>query len=293
MAGDPSSTLVGTTDIHALVRSCYNGDRKAESELFTILYKFVRVTLERRWLTSFGMEEVEDLILQCMEKLLLICRDRERAETAMENGRFFGYVHSLAEHAALDRYRARKRKDKVFLSLSDKDSDGEDTNPLENLPSGEAELTDVILSGISSRRALKKIDVKQRKVIEMRLNGAEYAEISSALEISEANARQIHKRGVRALREVLISEHEELLFSLGPSQAELLRRLYLRSPEKGIGPRRAKDLKVTGEHSLSDKQMSVGGEEPVSEEDALQSFYTLLVERGLFVWASILIVTYC
>jgi RNA polymerase sigma factor (sigma-70 family) len=288
MAGDPSSTLVGTTDIHALVRSCSKGDRKAESEVFTILYKFVRVTLERRWLQTFGSEEVEDLLLQCMEKLLTVCRDPQRAETAIENGRFFGYVHSLAEHAALDHYRAKKRRSKVFLSISDKDSDGESTNALENLPSGEAELTDLILSGVSSRRALRKIDVKQRRVIEMRLNGAEYAEISTELAISEANARQIHKRGVRALREVLISENEEILFSLRPSHAAFLRRQYLRSPEKGIGPHRAKDLKAPGGRSLPD-EASVG-EEPVSEEDALQEFYTVLVEQGLFIWAGILIV---
>lgn len=276
----------GTDNVHALVRACSRGDRKAEEQVFAVLYKFVHATLNRRWRETLGMEETEDVLLQCMEKLLAICRSPEKADAALENGRFLGYVHSMAENAALDHYRSRQRKSKVFLRVSD-DSE-EETNGIENLPSGEADITEVILSGMASRRALRQLDEKQRRVIELRMNGAEYEEISAELAISQANARQIHKRGIRSLREKLILEHESLLFSLPVSQAEVLRRLYL----KGQGKPGSRDIttrKGTGELPISEVPKQATQEVETSEEEALQAFYTLIVERGLFLWLVVLV----
>src|SRR5947207_10658230 len=103
-------------------------------------------------------------------------------------GRFLGYAHVMAENTTLDYCRKRHRRSKVFVSI---DRDGH-TDLEDHTPSDEADISEVVLGGMESARLLRQLDPKYRSVIEARLKGSEYEEISEELGISPSNARQIH-----------------------------------------------------------------------------------------------------
>lgn len=250
-------------DLEPLVRSTSRGDKRSEERLFGILYKFVHSVIRKRWRSSLSEDEIADIQLDCLEKLLLTFRDPEKAEKVLEQGRVFGFVHVVAENTALDYNRKRKRREKVFLSI-DEISESDDNPNWESKVTGTvatADLSDFILGGMETTRILSELDGKYRQILEERLGGAEYDEIAEKAGITVANARQIHKRGVNLLRQKLISKHKSLLSLLSPSQNALLKRLYMKE-----------DHPDTGDSSKT------------TEEEALSAFYAALMNKGLIVY---------
>ncbi|HYM20668.1 MAG TPA: sigma-70 family RNA polymerase sigma factor [Candidatus Kapabacteria bacterium] len=247
-------------NIEPLVRGASRGDRRSEERLFALLYKFVTASLKKHWRSSFSSDELNDILMETLEKLLATFRDPEKTERVIEQGRLFGFVHVVAEHTALDHNRKRSRKEKVFISVDD---GPDDENAAANWEARlqpadkQADIADVILGGMEAVRILSDLDDKYRKVIEERVSGLEYEEIAENNGISVSNARQIHKRGVTMLRQKLIAKHKTVLASLSSSQNAVLRRLYLRE--------------------------EVTPESPCSEEDALEAFYRVLIGKGIFL----------
>jgi RNA polymerase sigma factor (sigma-70 family) len=244
-------------DLEPLVRRTSRGDKKSEEHLFSILYKFVHAVLRKKWRNSFSDDEIADIQLDSLEKLLATFRNPEKAEKVLEQGRIFGFVHVVAENTALDYNRKRGRRDKVFLSI-DEIIESEDNNNWESKATdagATSDLSDFILGGIESVRILNDLDGKYRQVLEMRISGAEYDEIGEKVGISVANARQIHKRGVNMLRQKMIEKNKFVLSSLSASQNSLLRRLYL-------------------------KEESLLTDSTVTEDDALSAFYAALMNTG-------------
>ncbi len=250
-------------DLEPLVRNTSRGDKRSEERLFAILYKFVHSVIRKRWRTSISEDEIADVQLDCLEKLLITFRDPEKAEKVLEQGRIFGFVHVVAENTALDYNRKRNRREKIFLSI-DQITESDDNPNWESKLSGAvatADLSDFILGGMETTRMLSELDGKYKQVIEERLSGLEYDEIAEKIGISVANARQIHKRGVNLLRQKLIQKNKSLLSTLSASQNALLKRLYMKE-----------DLPVTVESSK------------VTEEEALSAFYAALMNKGLILF---------
>jgi RNA polymerase sigma factor (sigma-70 family) len=246
-------------DLEPLVRSTSRGDRRSEERLFGILYKFIYSVLRKKWRNSLSEDEIADIQLDSLEKLLATFRDPEKAEKVLEQGRIFGFVHVVAENTALDYNRKRNRREKVFLSI-DEITESDDNPNWESKFSGaamSADLSDFILGGMETTRLLAELDGKYRQVLEERISGLDYDEIAEKNGISVANARQIHKRGINTLRQKLIEKNRSALSSLDPSQSALLKRLYLKE-----------DSGLTKESA-------------VTEEDALQAFYGSLMNKGL------------
>src|SRR5260370_30861261 len=104
-------------DLEPLIRSTSRGDRKSEERLFAILYKFVHAVIRKKWRGSLSEDEINDIGLDTLEKLLATFRNPEKAEKVLEGGRVFGFVHVVAENTALDYNRKRGRREKVFLSI--------------------------------------------------------------------------------------------------------------------------------------------------------------------------------
>jgi RNA polymerase sigma factor (sigma-70 family) len=247
-------------DLEPLIRNTSRGDKRSEERLFSILYKFVHAVIRKRWRSSLSEDEIADIQLDCLEKLLITFRDPEKAEKVLDQGRVFGFVHVVAENTALDYNRKRHRREKIFLSI-DEITESEDNPNWESKLSGSvatADLSDFILGGMETSRMLGELDGKYKQVIEERLAGAEYDEIAEKAGISVANARQIHKRGVNLLRQNLVLKHKSILSSLSPSQNALLKRLYMKEDHPDM------------EHSA-----------PVTEEEALSAFYAALMNKGL------------
>lgn len=246
-------------NIEPLVRGTAQGDRRCEERLFSLLYKFVYASLKKHWRTSFGEDELNDIMMETLEKLLATFRNPQKAERVIEQGRLFGFVHVVAEHTALDHNRRRNRKDRVFISFDDSPTE---ENAAANWEARlqpadkQADISDIILGGMETVRILSELDEKYRKVIEERVSGLEYEEIAENNGISVANARQIHKRGVMMLRQKLISKHRSVLSTLDASQNAVLRRLYLRE--------------------------DVTADQVSSEDEALEAFYSALVGKGIF-----------
>jgi RNA polymerase sigma factor (sigma-70 family) len=249
--------------LEPLVRSTSRGDKRSEEQLFGILYKFVYATLRKRWRGAFSEEEIGDIQLDCLEKLIVSFRNPEKAERIIEQGRVLGFVHVVAENTALDYNRKRGRRMKVFVSIDE--TTGDDENPewesRLKVVTDMSDLSDFVLGGMETTRMLSELDGKYRKVIEERIAGLEYEEIAENNGISVANARQIHKRAIGMLRKKIISKHKYVLSSIPASQSALLARLY------------TKDDDTRSSH-----------EDPeVSEEEALTTFYMALQEKGMFV----------
>ena len=247
-------------ELEVLVRDTARGQKRSEERLFGILYKFVQTTLRKRWRTSLSAEEIEDVGLECMEKLLATFRSPEKADKVIEQGRVLGFVHVVAENTALDYNRKRNRRSKVFLSI-DEVKDGNESSEYESrLPvkNDALDLADFVLGGMEVARLLGELDGKYRSVIEERLAGAEYDEIALKIGITVANARQIHKRGIGILRQNLIARHKNVLAGLPTSQNSVLKRLYTKD---GI-PESAETTQST-------------------EEDALAAFYAALLDKGV------------
>ena len=252
-------------DLEPLVRETSRGNKRSEEQLFGILYKFIHAVIRKRWRNALSDDEISDIQLDALEKLLGSFRDPEKAEKLLEQGRIFGFVHVVAENTALDYNRKRKRREKVFLSI-DEISDGFDEGqnwerkvPMEAMT---ADLSDFILGGMETTRMLGQLDGKYKEVISERICGADYEDIAEKMGISAANARQIHKRGVGILRQNLIEKHKSLISLLPPSQSVTLKRLYTK---EAIAP-------ATGE--------LVGA----TEDEALSAFYALLLNRGLILF---------
>jgi len=247
-------------DLEPLVRGTSRGDKRSEERLFGILYKFVYSVLRKKWRNSLSEDEIADIQLDSLEKLLTTFRDPEKAEKVLEQGRIFGFVHVVAENTALDYNRKRNRREKVFLSIDEITESDENPN-WESKITGIAmtnDLSDFILGGMETTRMLGELDGKYRQVLEERISGLDYDEIAEKLGISVANARQIHKRGVNSLRQKLVEKNKSVLSSLNPSQSALLKRLYMKEDP----PANAGDPNVT-------------------EEDALSAFYAALMNKGL------------
>ncbi len=251
-------------DLEHLVRSTSRGDKRSEERLFAILYKFVHSVIRKRWRSALSEDEIADIQLDCLEKLLLTFRNPEKAEKVLEQGRVFGFVHVVAENTALDYNRKRNRREKVFLSIDDITESDENPNWESKLGATmpTADLSDFILGGMEMTRMLSELDGKYRQVLEERLHGAEYDEIAERIGITIANARQIHKRGVNLLRQKLIQKHKAVLSLLSTSQSALLKRLY------------------TKEDSLE----GTGDSPKVTEEEALSAFYAALMNKGLILF---------
>lgn len=250
-------------DLEPLVRNTSRGDKRSEERLFGILYKFVHSVIRKRWRSSLSEDEIADIQLDCLEKLLITFRDPEKAEKVLDQGRVFGFVHVVAENTALDYNRKRNRREKVFLSI-DEITESDDNPNWESKFTGAvatADLSDFILGGMETTRMLAELDGKYRQVLEERLSGAEYDEIAEKIGITVANARQIHKRGVNLLRQKLIQKHKSLLSLLSPSQNALLKRLYMKEDSADT----ADSAKVT-------------------EEEALSAFYAALMNKGLILF---------
>jgi RNA polymerase sigma factor (sigma-70 family) len=250
-------------DLEPLIRNTSRGDKRSEERLFSILYKFVHAVIRKRWRSSLSEDEIADIQLDCLEKLLLTFRDPEKAEKVLEQGRVFGFVHVVAENTALDYNRKRHRREKVFLSV-DEITESEDNPNWESKVSGSvatADLSDFILGGMETTRMLSGLDGKYKKVIEERLAGAEYDKIAEKNGISVANARQIHKRGINSLRQKLIEKNKSVLSALHPSQSAVLKRLYMKE-----------DLPAGA------------GDSTVTEEEALSAFYAALMNKGLIIF---------
>jgi RNA polymerase sigma factor (sigma-70 family) len=263
-----------------LIRSASRGDRRSEEQLFAQLYKFIKGIVLKKCRTSLTAEEQEEVVFNSLEKLLALCRDSDRVEKVLSMGRFFGYAHVMAENTALDYYRKRHRRAKVFVPMDDSLGYGG------TLPDGaidNSDLSDGILGGMESSRLLQELDEKYRAVIVARMNGKEYEEISKELGVTASNARQIHKRGVRMLREKLIVQHSEILFSLDASHAGLLRRLYLKEQARPRGAKVPLTGNTLSEPTVAEEEILTEAAGP-SEEEALQQFYIALMERGLFVF---------
>ncbi len=251
-------------DLEPLVRSASRGDKQSEEHLFGVLYKFVQSVIRKRWRSSLSEDEIADIQLDCLEKLLTTFRDPEKAEKVLEQGRVFGFVHVVAENTALDYNRKRNRREKVFLSIDQITESDENPNWESKLTGAvaTADLSDFILGGMETTRMLGELDEKYRQVLEDRLSGLEYDEIAEKIGISVANARQIHKRGVNLLRQKLVQKNKSLLSLLSPSQSALLKRLYTKedSPQ-------------------------VDGDSPkVTEDEALSAFYAALLNKGLILY---------
>ncbi len=250
-------------DLEPLVRNTSRGDKRSEERLFAILYKFVHSVIRKRWRNSLSEDEIADIQLDCLEKLLITFRDPEKAERVLEQGRVFGFVHVVAENTALDYNRKRNRREKVFLSI-DQITEQDDNPNWESKLTGAtatADLSDFILGGMETTRMLSELDGKYKQVIEERLGGMEYDEIAEKIGISVANARQIHKRGVNLLRQKLIQKNKSLLSTLSASQSALLKRLYMKE-------------------NLPDTEDSP----KVTEEEALSAFYAALMNKGLILF---------
>jgi RNA polymerase sigma factor (sigma-70 family) len=250
-------------DLEPLVRNTSRGDKRSEERLFGILYKFVHSVIRKRWRSSLSEDEIADIQLDCLEKLLITFRDPEKAEKVLDQGRVFGFVHVVAENTALDYNRKRNRREKVFLSIDEITESDENPN-WESKFTGAvatADLSDFILGGMETTRMLAELEGKYRQVLEERLSGAEYDEIAEKIGITVANARQIHKRGVNLLRQKLIQKHKSLLSLLSPSQNALLKRLYMKEDSADT----ADSTKVT-------------------EEEALSAFYAALMNKGLILF---------
>jgi RNA polymerase sigma factor (sigma-70 family) len=253
-----------TNELAVLVRNTSRGEKRSEERLFGILYKFVHVTLRKRWRTSLTQEELEDISLECMEKLLATFRSPEKAEKVIEQGRVLGFVHVVAENTALDHNRKRTRRTKVFLSIDEVREGNTESSDFESrLPVKDEtfDLSDFILGGMEVARMLGQLDGKYRAVIEERLAGAEYDEIAEKVGITVANARQIHKRGIGILRQNLIAKHKTVLSSLSASQNAMLKRLYTKD-----GIAESADTTQT------------------TEEDALAAFYAALLDKGVLLF---------
>lgn len=253
-----------THELEALVRNTSHGDRRSEERLFGILYKFVYATLRKRWRASLSAEEIEDIQLECLEKLIATFRSAEKAERVLVQGRVLGFVHVVAENTALDYNRKRNRRSKVFLSIDEMNEHGNGSGDAESrlaIKDDTIDLADFVLGGMEVVRMLSELDGKYRSVIEERLGGAEYEEIAQKVGITVANARQIHKRGIGILRQNLIAKHKNVLSTLAPSQNAVLRRLYTKD---GI-PESADTTQST-------------------EEDALAAFYAALLDKGILVF---------
>ncbi|MEP7235802.1 MAG: sigma-70 family RNA polymerase sigma factor [Ignavibacteriota bacterium] len=251
-------------DLEPLVRSMSRGDKRSEEQLFGILYKFVYSVIRKRWRGSLSEDEIADIQLDCLEKLLVTFRNPEKAEKVLEQGRVFGFVHVVAENTALDYNRKRNRRDKVFLSI-DEITESDDNPNWESKTAGAvstSDLSDFILGGMETARMLSELDGKYKQVLEERLSGAEYDEIAEKIGISVANARQIHKRGVNLLRQKLVQKHKSILSLLTPSQNALLKRLY------------TKEAPPEGSVASND----------VTEEEALTAFYAALMNKGLILF---------
>ncbi len=247
-------------NIEPLIRAASRGDRRSEERLFSLLYKFVNASLRKHWRTSFSEDELNDILMNTLEKLLGTFRDPEKTEKVIEQGRIFGFVHVVAEHTALDQNRKLQRRGKVFISYDDTPEGDSDNTSWENRldpirPS--TDIADFILGGMETTKILSELDPKYRKVIEERVGGSEYEEIAENNGISVPNARQIYKRGITMLRQRLIVKNKSVLSSLSVSQSEALRRLYLK--EKIDTP------------------------SPANEDEALEAFYAALVSKGLFI----------
>jgi RNA polymerase sigma factor (sigma-70 family) len=245
-------------DLEPLVRSTSRGDKKSEERLFAILYKFIHAVLRKRWRSSLSEDEIADIQLDSLEKLLATFRNPEKAEKVLEQGRIFGFVHVVAENTALDYNRKRNRRGKVFLSIDEITESDDNPNWESKAQSSHptTDLADFILGGMESTRMLGEVDGKYRQVLQERLTGAEYDEIAEKLGITSANARQIHKRGINSLRQKLIEKNKSLLSSLTPSQSTTLRRLYM------------KEAPSAAEHTS------------VTEDEALSAFYAALMNNG-------------
>ncbi len=251
-------------DLEPLVRSTSRGDKRSEERLFGILYKFVHSVIRKRWRSSLSEDEIADIQLDCLEKLLITFRNPEKAEKVLEQGRVFGFVHVVAENTALDYNRKRNRREKVFLSI-DEITESDDNPNWESKTTGAiatSDLSDFILGGMETTRMLSELDGKYKQVLEERLHGAEYDEIAEKIGISVANARQIHKRGVNVLRQKLVQKHKSVLSLLPVSQSALLKRLYTKEDPPG-SPESSKE---------------------VTEEEALTAFYAALMNKGLILF---------
>ncbi|MDP4221003.1 MAG: sigma-70 family RNA polymerase sigma factor [Bacteroidota bacterium] len=249
-------------DLEPLIRNTSRGDKRSEERLFGILYKFVHAVIRKKWRSSLSEDEIADIQLDCLEKLLITFRDPEKAEKVLEQARVFGFVHVVAENTAIDYNRKRNRRDKVFISI-DEISESEENPNWESKLSGTtstSDLSDFILGGMETTRMLSELDGKYRQVLEERLGGAEYDEIAEKIGISVANARQIHKRGVNLLRQKLVQKHKSVLSSLSVSQNAVLKRLYMKEADPGSVD--------TGE---------------TTEEEALSAFYAALLTKGLVI----------
>jgi len=251
-------------DIEPLVRGTSRGEKRSEEQLFSIFYKFVYSVIRKRWGNSISEEEIADIQLDCLEKLLITFRDPEKAEKVLEQGRIFGFVHVVAENTALDYNRKRNRREKFFLNI-DELTDSDDNPNWESKLSGlhaTADLSDFILGGMETTRMIGELDGKYRQVIEDRLSGLEYDEIAEKAGITIANARQIHKRGINLLRQNLIQKNKSLLSLISPSQSVLLKRLYTKE----------------------DSSQLDGDSAKVTEEEALSAFYEVLQNKGLILF---------
>lgn len=253
-----------TPELEPLVRNTSRGDKRSEEKLFGILYKFVYASLRKRWRGSFSEEEIGDIQLDCLEKLISTFRSPEKAEKVIEQGRVLGFVHVVAENTALDYNRKRSRRMKVFVSIDELSSNDENPEWESRLKvaSDSSDLSDFVLGGMETTRILSELDGKYRKVLEERIAGLEYEEIAEKNGITVANARQIHKRAIAMLRSKIINKHKSVLFSIPSSQSALLRRLYTKDD----------DIPATQ-----------NGETEVNEEEALTTFYMALQNKGMFV----------
>jgi RNA polymerase sigma factor (sigma-70 family) len=250
--------------LEPLVRETSRGDKRSEEKLFGILYKFVYATLRKRWRGVFSEQEIGDIQLDCLEKLIISFRNPEKAEKVIEQGRVLGFVHVVAENTALDYNRKRSRRMKVFVSIDE--TTGDEENPewesRLKVATDNSDLSDFVLGGMETTRMLSELDGKYRKIIEERITGLEYEEIAEKNGITVANARQIHKRAIGMLRKKVISKHKNILSLIPASQSALLRRLY------------TKDDTLTHTHE---------NDAEVTEEEALTTFYMALQDKGMFV----------
>lgn len=250
---------IASSELESLVRDTSRGEKRAEEKLFGILYTFVFATIRKRWRNSLSTDEISDIQLDCLEKLLATFRNPDKAEKVIEQGRVLGFVHVVAENTALDYNRKRNRRTKVFVSIDAMSGDDENTqweSKLDVMPHDEADISDFVLGGMETTRILSDLDGKYKEVIEQRISGQEYDEIAEKLGISVANARQIHKRGVGILRQKLISKHKSVLSSLSVSQSVTLKRLYTKD--------------------------ETGDQPGATEEESLEAFYSALQNKGIF-----------
>ena len=170
-----------------------------------------------RWARRDGLgDEADDIAGEVMLKLALPGELAKARGRATFKGFVYGYYRNERRAAIRDRNARRLLVDIAAIErthLGEASSETEDGAPLERddygLPGTEdGDLEFDHVEGLSTELA-EAIEALARRyprgviAVRLRCDGAGYDEIASALRTSEANARQIHARAIRFLREYL------------------------------------------------------------------------------------------